>query len=409
MIDPKVVIIGAGIAGLNCAYHLQQAGVPVVVFEKESSVGGRIKSSVYQGFIIDEGFQVLLDSYPELRSFNQLERLRLKPFPSGARLVSGNISGILLNPYDSPSFFIKNLIHFPLRPVDFWVLWSIWRDSARVSDVFYAEKESESTMAYLKRKGVRQELLDAFFRPFFGGVFLDPELETGSRYFLWLFRKFGQGKACLPAGGMARFPAQLAESLLPGTVQTGLRLSVEKDEGEVLIDHGKRLSPSVLVIATGTTETPAADTRMAHTVYLKCSGAQGKWGSLIWLNGNPKGLVLHLCFPSLIQAGYAPDDSSLCAISILPQKEKIGEEGFRNLLLPQLQADFPDVDWASCTFLTETLVPRALPKYGSGSPQAFGRKGTVWEVGDAFTYPSINGALESGRKAAEDILKSGLV
>lgn len=408
MMDPKVVIVGAGISGLTCARHLQNAGVPVLVLEKAPFVGGRIKSTVHQGFILDEGFQVLLDSYPELRSFQEIEGLELKPFPSGARLVSGKISGIISNPYDSPWIFIKNLLQFPLRPADILVLWSIWMDSGKVSDVFYMENDTETTRLYLQRKGVRQELMDSFFRPFFGGVFLDPDLETGSQYFLWLFRKFGQGRACLPKGGMARFPQALSDSLLPGTLQTGVSIKVEVAQGEVWLDQETAIRPEAMVLATGTSLSELSRTRMAHTLYLKSPEGHKPFSSFLWLNGNPKSRILHLCFPDQIQPGYAPDGASLCAISILPQAKEIGEEGFRNNLLKELISDFPDVNWSEWNYLAETRVPKALPKYGGGSKAAFQRNGNVWEVGDVFTYPSINGAMESGRKAAEDILRSGL-
>ena len=38
----KVVVIGAGIAGLTAAYRLQQQGIDVELYEARSRVGGRI-------------------------------------------------------------------------------------------------------------------------------------------------------------------------------------------------------------------------------------------------------------------------------------------------------------------------------------------------------------------------------
>jgi monoamine oxidase len=42
---PKVVIVGAGIAGLTTAYRLQQANIDVEVFEARNHVGERIFSA----------------------------------------------------------------------------------------------------------------------------------------------------------------------------------------------------------------------------------------------------------------------------------------------------------------------------------------------------------------------------
>jgi monoamine oxidase len=44
--NTKVLIVGAGIAGLTAAYRLTQAGVPVDIIEARKSVGGRMKSLV---------------------------------------------------------------------------------------------------------------------------------------------------------------------------------------------------------------------------------------------------------------------------------------------------------------------------------------------------------------------------
>lgn len=41
---PKVLVVGAGIAGLTAAYRLQQAGVPVDIIEARNRVGGRMRT-----------------------------------------------------------------------------------------------------------------------------------------------------------------------------------------------------------------------------------------------------------------------------------------------------------------------------------------------------------------------------
>lgn len=40
--DPKIVIVGAGLAGLTCAYYLTQAGYTPTVYEARDRVGGRV-------------------------------------------------------------------------------------------------------------------------------------------------------------------------------------------------------------------------------------------------------------------------------------------------------------------------------------------------------------------------------
>ncbi|MDP1200264.1 FAD-dependent oxidoreductase, partial [Klebsiella pneumoniae] len=60
----RVVIVGAGLAGLSAGLYLRGAGRDVTILESNSSVGGRV--GVYQGsdYSIDNGATVL--TMPEL-------------------------------------------------------------------------------------------------------------------------------------------------------------------------------------------------------------------------------------------------------------------------------------------------------------------------------------------------------
>ena len=62
--SPRVAVVGAGIAGLHCAYRLQQSGVQVTVFEASSRVGGRMftaRDEAYGGQVFELGGE-LIDS-----------------------------------------------------------------------------------------------------------------------------------------------------------------------------------------------------------------------------------------------------------------------------------------------------------------------------------------------------------
>ena len=53
MAKKKIVIIGAGLAGLSAAWHLQKRGHEPVVFEKNSQPGGLCRSKTLAGFTFD--------------------------------------------------------------------------------------------------------------------------------------------------------------------------------------------------------------------------------------------------------------------------------------------------------------------------------------------------------------------
>ena len=74
--NPTVVIVGAGMAGLHCAYRLAEAGVTATVYEASTRVGGRMFSdrSTFDdgqhcelgGELIDTGHLTMLDLATEL-------------------------------------------------------------------------------------------------------------------------------------------------------------------------------------------------------------------------------------------------------------------------------------------------------------------------------------------------------
>ena len=53
-----VIIVGAGVSGLVAAYDLQKKGLKVKVLEVYSEPGGRMRSDLYGGFILDKGFHL---------------------------------------------------------------------------------------------------------------------------------------------------------------------------------------------------------------------------------------------------------------------------------------------------------------------------------------------------------------
>ena len=81
---PDVIVVGGGLAGLAAARALTERSIPVLLLEADAEVGGRVATDEVDGFLLDRGFQVLLDSYPEARRALDLAALDLRPFATGA-------------------------------------------------------------------------------------------------------------------------------------------------------------------------------------------------------------------------------------------------------------------------------------------------------------------------------------
>jgi len=83
-LPPQVLIIGAGLSGLACALKLLKAEIPFLLLEASDAPGGRVRTDEADGFLLDRGFQVYLDAYPEAGKVLDLPALDLRPFSPGA-------------------------------------------------------------------------------------------------------------------------------------------------------------------------------------------------------------------------------------------------------------------------------------------------------------------------------------
>ena len=55
----KILVIGAGVAGLSAAVRLQKLGYAVTLYEKESQPGGKMNQIKKDGFTFDLGLMTI--------------------------------------------------------------------------------------------------------------------------------------------------------------------------------------------------------------------------------------------------------------------------------------------------------------------------------------------------------------
>src|SRR5919204_6255044 len=71
---PRIVVVGAGLAGLTAAYRLKQAGYAAQVYEASDRTGGRcwtIRGAFADGQIVERGGELIDTGHTELRQLVQ--------------------------------------------------------------------------------------------------------------------------------------------------------------------------------------------------------------------------------------------------------------------------------------------------------------------------------------------------
>src|SRR5690242_20420721 len=75
----RVVVVGAGFAGMAAAAELLAAGCDVTVLEARDRVGGRVWSVRFGGAGVERGAEFVLDGYDVMRQYADMLGLALAP------------------------------------------------------------------------------------------------------------------------------------------------------------------------------------------------------------------------------------------------------------------------------------------------------------------------------------------
>lgn len=412
MAKTDVVIIGGGLAGLAAAKTLRAAGVDVQLFEAQPEVGGRVSTDSVDGFLLDRGFQVLLDSYPEARAQLDLAALSLGKFAPGAQIWRGNGFGRVADPWRDPLAGAKSLVSGVFTPADALRMLRLRSDAILALEGEPIADGDETAARALIRRGFSDRAIEGFFRPFFGGVFLDSQLTAPVRWFEFLFGMFATGHATLPAGGMQSIPRQLAAALPPTSLRTSTRVRSLKGR-RVELPSGEIIEAEAVILATDARHAavllPGAKTTSwaACTTLYYAAPRSPVAAPLLVLNGaGRRGPINHVCVPSDLQASYAPVGQALISATAIEHANADDAALDREARL-QLTSWFGDAAVQRWRLLRVSRVPFSLPRpvpRPDTVADAVRLGNGVYACGDYLETPSINGALRSGRRAAEALL-----
>jgi phytoene dehydrogenase-like protein len=403
------VVVGAGLAGLACAHALIEHGLSTLVVEASDGPGGRARTDTVDGFLLDRGFQVLLTAYPEARRILDYDKLALGHFQPGAIIRAGGRFHRIADPWRAPTQALKTALASVGTLGDKWKIARLRREvTAQPLEKLFSEAE-HTTCEFLKDYGFSEKFTEQFLQPFLAGIFLEERLVTSSRMFEFVFRMFSEGAAALPAGGMGAMAQQLASRLPYGAVQFNSRVQ-HIGPNRVILRNGQSIDARSVILAadfaSAPTLLPALDPKESKGTVCVYFAAKKPPVSkpLLVLNGESSGPVNNLCVPSLVCPTYAPNGFHLISTSVVGthlshhSAEKAVREHMTEWFGPQVEA------WHH---LRTYSIPSALPGQ-TRVPMANGNSRVsagLYVCGDYRDTASINGALRSGRHAAQAVVE----
>lgn len=408
MDDADVIVVGAGLAGLSCAVELRESGHRVLVIERDARVGGRIQTDDVDGFKLDRGFQVLLTAYPDARRLLDYEALRLARFEPGALIRHQDRFVELSDPLRKPTKAWSTLTCPVGTLADKWRILSLRSHVQRGEWMGLFDQPNIPTLSLLKQRGFSDRIIETFFRPFLGGIFLERDLETPSNMFEFVFRMFSTGYAAVPANGMQAIPDQLAARLGDSSIKLKSEV-VGLAANEVELAGGEKIKTRQVVLAVDglsashlTKETYKAG-RHVECLYFVAPSAPVARPILI-LNGEGQGPIGNLCFMDQVAASYAPAGKSLVSVSVI-RNEQVREETSRTEVIHQLKSWFgAEVDqWGHLkTYRVQESLPHRSQHHG-GVNAPFVEYGGIFHCGDRLSFGSQQHAIWSGRLTAEAV------
>lgn len=413
MSKPPITIIGAGAAGLVAAIELERAGYRPLLLEASDRVGGRLKTDAVDGFLLDRGFQVLLTEYPEVKRYLDLEALGVKTFRPGGHVHTRQLNFRFADPLREPAQIIRSTLS-PIGTLSDKIKLARLGLKLRAypaEDCFKKKYTELATIDYLWSLGFSEQIVERFFRPFFGGIFLEQELRTPAAMFRFIFKMFGHGGAALPAEGIEAVARQLAGQLKNTEIRCNTPVAAVTEGVVTLADGTEIASPGGIIIACPPEKLlprlvgSPIEWKSTTNLYFY-SNRRLKENRLINLVSDPTSLINTYAVLDEVAPTYKlkKQGGSLISVTLreaITRESQIGQAEQDLLRHSKLGND-------DLRFLQRYDVTQALPEL---NPVTFQYAPThsrvidrIFLAGDHQLNGSLDAALRSGRLAAEAVL-----
>ena len=404
-----VIIIGAGLSGLSAAIYLHRQGGKVLILEASDRAGGRVKTDLYSGFLLDRGFQVLLTAYPEAKDLLNYKDLQLKKMLPGATVLYDGGTFEIADPFRRPKALLNTLIA-PVGTLRDKIntLWLKNKLQKMTIDGIFAQPE-QSTFQQLLDYGFSQKMIQRFYAPFLSGIYLENNLTTSNRMFDFVMKMFSDGDVAIPAKGMEEIPKQLVSLLPKSSIQCNKKVS-NIDGNTLTLEDGTIFEANQILIATNANELtkqflPNIKTtaQKVTNVYFEAKKAPSKKAIVILNASSNKKWVNNLTVISNVSKAYAPIGKVLISVSYNGIAAVEDLELAENIKKELEQWYGKQVhDWKMIkTYRIDYALPIQESVKNDIPISEIKISDTLFICGDHLLNGSINAAFKTGRLAAE--------
>lgn len=287
--------------------------------------------------------------------------------------------------------------------------------SIPLADILNPAAPHVSAADYLAKKGLSPDFVSAFFRPFYGGVFLFPLADQSAKMVQFLFRMFAEAPASLPARGIGAVAEQM-RAALPTNVDIQLNTPASSVKpGQVQANEDKYSAPVVIVATEGPAAARLLGTQIrtpgslsSICLYFTSDRPSPVTRPILVLNGNGEcdGPVNNMFVPSQVAPAYAPQGKTLISTTIVGYGQGRSDDELENAVRVHMTKWFGREEVDQWSLLRVYRIPHALP---AQSPDFDFNKGTslgngLFVCGDHRNSPTLHGAMLSGRLAASEAL-----
>lgn len=384
MPSSDIAILGGGISGIIAALELEARGVFPTLYESSGRLGGRVKTDFFDDIPLDHGFQVLLTAYPEVIKYLDLSVLELNYFKPGAYIFrkDGKVE-LIGDAFRDPSFFWPTIKANSAGLLDKVKLLGEQRRISALSVDEIFNQVDRPTIDSLHSK-YSQRFINQFFKPFYGGIFLEKHLNTTVIQFEFVFHMFTKGYAAMPKRGMQAVIDQLCEKLTKTKVLLNQKVTTE----EALKRHDK-------VIQTfAEKEQKWHGTEVFYFELPNTSKYSDKLQNVIGLFPESNSVnSIH------VLKGRNTSILSATAIGVSEDSERL-EMSIREEIKMRSGIE-------PGKLVKHFKIEKALPVISEIrlKPDSSNADSAVIRSGDYLLYPSLNAAMSSGRNAAEKALQ----